>query len=359
MWVDLRGDEQVACLAAVLAKTALALEAQATAVHGAGRDLHGERVRFVPCLGMRTVTRFSAPLNASSNDTFSVTFMSWPLRARGWRAPPPKPPNVAEVPVRCRTRLRRGGCFPECRTSCRSRRLRTPPKMSSTFTEPPAAAPSVRNLVFVRRAVLVVELALLVVAQNLVGLVELLEFRLVAARIGVMLARQLAERLLYLVRLWRYGERPAFCSSPESPPCSPPIFLYVSISKGGPTMKARLPSVSYGIRPRSSWPRFPSESFVRKAPRWAARAGPGPPERPNAAVRTRLARPRLLRIRGLFGRLGPPVVTVTMAGRKHLRSQTCSPSGTPRQPSRRARWRRPPWPRPAPQGRRTPRLSGR
>ena len=40
---------------------------------------------------MSTVTSFSAPLNASSNDTFSVTFMSWPLRGRGWRAPPPNP----------------------------------------------------------------------------------------------------------------------------------------------------------------------------------------------------------------------------------------------------------------------------
>ena len=61
------------------------------------------------------------------------------------------------------------------------------------------AAPSVGNLVLVRGSVLVVEIALLLVAQHLVGLVQLLELGLVAAGIGMMLAGELAERLLDLV----------------------------------------------------------------------------------------------------------------------------------------------------------------
>ena len=58
----------------------------------------------------------------------------------------------------------------------------------------PSAA--VGNLVFVGRSVLVVKLALLVVGKNLVRFVDFLELRLIAAGIGVILACQLAKRLL-------------------------------------------------------------------------------------------------------------------------------------------------------------------
>lgn len=58
------------------------------------------------------------------------------------------------------------------------------------------SAPSLGNLVLIRRAVLVVKRALLLVAQNFVGLVQLLELCLVATGIGVMLAGELAKRLL-------------------------------------------------------------------------------------------------------------------------------------------------------------------
>ena len=53
-----------------------------------------------------------------------------------------------------------------------------------------------RDLVLVRGPVLVVQLALLVVGQHLVRFVELLELRLVAARIRVVLAGQFAKCLL-------------------------------------------------------------------------------------------------------------------------------------------------------------------
>ena len=68
-----------------------------------------------------------------------------------------------------------------------------------------AAAPALGDLVLVRRAVLVVELAFLVVRQHLVRFVQLFELRLVAAGVGVMGARELAKGLLYLVgrrRAW-------------------------------------------------------------------------------------------------------------------------------------------------------------
>ena len=59
------------------------------------------------------------------------------------------------------------------------------------------------NLVFVRSAVLVIELALLFVAQDLVGFVDLLELRLIAAGIRMVLSRQLAVCLLDLFRRCR------------------------------------------------------------------------------------------------------------------------------------------------------------
>ena len=62
-----------------------------------------------------------------------------------------------------------------------------------------AAAPALGDMVLVRRAVLVVKRALLLVALDFVGLVQLFELGLVAAGIGMMLARELAKRLLYLI----------------------------------------------------------------------------------------------------------------------------------------------------------------
>ncbi len=81
--LDARGYEQVACSAAVFARRALALEAQATSVDRTRRNLHRKRFgiratgdeepsRAFPC-------RQTLPLNV----TFRVTFMSWPLRGRG------------------------------------------------------------------------------------------------------------------------------------------------------------------------------------------------------------------------------------------------------------------------------------
>ena len=61
------------------------------------------------------------------------------------------------------------------------------------------AAPSVRNAVFIRRSILVVELALLFVAQHFVGLVDFFELGLVAAGIGMVRTSKLAVRLLYLI----------------------------------------------------------------------------------------------------------------------------------------------------------------
>ena len=83
---------------------------------------------------MRTVTRFSVPLNASSNVTFNVTFMSCPLRARGCR-PPPKPPKSPK------SQFEPNAPSPRRMLSRMSDQLLNPPappNMSSTCTEPPA-----------------------------------------------------------------------------------------------------------------------------------------------------------------------------------------------------------------------------
>ena len=87
--------------------------------------------------GTRTVTRFSVPENASSNVTFSVTFMSWPLRGRGWR--PAKP--LAPAPLK--SQFEPNAPSPRRMLSRISAQLPkppapAPPKISSTFTEPPA-----------------------------------------------------------------------------------------------------------------------------------------------------------------------------------------------------------------------------
>ena len=59
--------------------------------------------------------------------------------------------------------------------------------------------PTMGNLAFARGTVLIVEVALLFVAEHLVRFVYFLELGLIATRIGVMLTSQLAKGLLDLV----------------------------------------------------------------------------------------------------------------------------------------------------------------
>ena len=127
-----------------------------------------------------------------------------------------------------------------------------------------------RDLVLVRGPVLVVQLALLVVGQHLVRFVELLELRLVAARVGVVLARELAERLLYLVSrgVARNAERFIVVGSRCHAP--PPFVL--------PRIKQKR-----ALNPPASACCY----FLSLSPS-----------------------------SGAFSRFGPPLVTVTMAGRK-------------------------------------------
>ena len=88
-----------------------------------------------------------------------------------------------------------------------------------------ATAPAARNLILVRRAVLIVELALLVVGEYLVGFVELLELGLVAARVRVVLARELAKRLLYLIGGRRARNAQRFVVIRSCRHTRPPAFL--------------------------------------------------------------------------------------------------------------------------------------
>ena len=183
MWVDLRGDEQVACLAAVLAKTALALEAQASAIHGAGRDLDGERVRFGLAWDAHGHTLLGAVERLVERHVQRHVHVLAFARTR-LAGTASEASQVAEVPVRAKCAFAVADAFQNVGPAVEASRA-----AEDVFDVHRAAraAPSVGYLVFVRRAVLVVQLALLVVAQNFVGLVKLLEFRLVAARIGVML----------------------------------------------------------------------------------------------------------------------------------------------------------------------------
>ena len=61
-----------------------------------------------------------------------------------------------------------------------------------------AAAPSIGNALLIGGSVLVVKLALLLIAQDLIGLVDFLELFLIAACIGVVRACKLAIGLLNL-----------------------------------------------------------------------------------------------------------------------------------------------------------------
>ena len=61
-----------------------------------------------------------------------------------------------------------------------------------------AAAPSIGNALLVGGSILVVKLALLLIAQDLIGLVDFLELFLIAACIGVVRACKLAIGLLNL-----------------------------------------------------------------------------------------------------------------------------------------------------------------
>ncbi len=110
------------------------------------------------CRGMRTVMRFSVPLTASSNVVQRHVHI---LAATGLRL---AAKTAAEVPVAPQTHLHRGECSQNVGPNCRrSRRPPPPPKISSTLK--PWPPPHPWGIWFlVRRAVLVVKRALLLVA---------------------------------------------------------------------------------------------------------------------------------------------------------------------------------------------------
>ncbi len=198
MGVDLRGDEQVARRTAIVTRGTLPLQAHAAAVDGAGGHLHRMGVGLALAgnahgdLLLRAVHGLVE--GHVERDLHVLALAGLRLAAEA----------AAEVPIASKRTFavadalqNVGPAAAEAAASATA--VATASAEDILDVEALATAPSMGNLVLVRGAVLVVELALLVVAQHLVGFVELLELGLVAAGIGVMLAGQLAKRLLDLV----------------------------------------------------------------------------------------------------------------------------------------------------------------
>ena len=288
--------------------------------------------------------------------------MSWPLRADGAGAPPPKPPkspkshSVPNAPSPRRMLSRMSAQLPKPPAP--------PPKMSPDVHG--AAAPTLGDLVLVRRAVLVVKLALLVVRQHLVGFVDLLELRLVAARVGVVLARELARTPSLSHRPSPCVERRASCSSRESPPCSHHLSRFSYAARAGPRPPLPVSRLLLNLRRASQVSEGACGARIRRIAK-ATRTSHGPRtvRRPGASVAAASARSGGRQVAGTYSRSYR--LLSRASGRRWSRSPwraarlsipSCNLSGTPRPPSRRARSHRPPWPRPAPRARRTPRPCG-
>ena len=118
--------------------------------------------------------------------------------------------ETAEVPVRAERALAAANAFENVRPAAREALTALRTAENIVDGKALAARPATRYLVFIRRAVLIVERTLLLVAEDLVRLVDLLELRLVAARVRVMRAGEFAERLLDVIRRGGAGHAERF-----------------------------------------------------------------------------------------------------------------------------------------------------
>ena len=218
MGLDLGGDEQIARLAAACAQAALAAEAKPAAVNGARGNLHRESFRGILAGDANGHALLGAVKRLVERHVQGNVHVLALLRARTATS---AAAEVAEIPFRAESALAAADAFQDIGPAAGTAHAAEDVLDIHTL----AAAPAARNLVLVRRAVLVVELALLVVGEHLVGFVELLELGLVAARVGVVLARELAKRLLYLIGGRRARNAQRFVVIRSCRHTRPPAFL--------------------------------------------------------------------------------------------------------------------------------------
>ena len=218
MGLYLGGDEQIARLAAVCAQAALAAEAKPAAVDGARGNLHREGFGGVLAGDANSHALLGTAERLAERHVQGDVHVLALLRAR---ASTPTATEVAEVPFRSKGALAAANALQNVGPAAGAAHAAE----DVLDVHALAAAPATRDLILICRAVLIVELALLVVGENLVRFVELLELSLVAARIGMVLARKLAECLLYLIGGRRARNAQRFVIIRSCRHTRPPAFL--------------------------------------------------------------------------------------------------------------------------------------
>ena len=218
MGLDLGGDEQIARLAAVCAQAALAAEAEPAAVNGARGNLHREGFGGILARNANRHALLGAMECLVERHVQGDVHV---LALLGARTTASTAAEVAEIPFRAESTLAAADAFQDIGPAAGTAHAAE----DVLDVHALAAAPAARDLILVRRAVLVVELALLVVGEYLVSFVELLELGLVAARVGVVLARELAKRLLYLIGGRRARNAQRFVVIRSCRHTRPPAFL--------------------------------------------------------------------------------------------------------------------------------------
>ena len=218
MGLDLGGDEQIARLAAVGSQAALAAEAEPAAINSARGNLHREGLGGVLAGDANGHALLGATEGLVERHVQGDVHVLALLRARTATS---AAAEVAEIPFRAEGALAAADALQDIGPAAGTAHAAE----DVLDVHALAAAPAARNLILVRRAVLVVELALLVVGEHLVGFVELLELGLVAARVGMILAREFAKRLLYLIGGRRARNAQRFVVIRSCRHTRPPAFL--------------------------------------------------------------------------------------------------------------------------------------
>ena len=194
MLTDFRSHKQIAGRAPVCTRGTLATEAHAAAIDRAGRHLHVKR--FDAALGITHAHLLDATIECFIEahverhvHIAALLRLRLVLPAEARTAEAASAENIIDVEA--------SGAR-HAFTAANAIQNVGPAAEAAKARSPSAAAPSIGNALLIGGSVLVVKLALLLIAQDLIGLVDFLELFLIAACIGVVRACKLAIGLLNL-----------------------------------------------------------------------------------------------------------------------------------------------------------------